>query len=111
ARPTVLGIGKGQDALVVVGPPVGLVEPVLGDRAHLTVAHEHALHADAPRPMRSSAPGASSTVRESTIDAIANAMRDGTLALMRPVTTLTDGRCVASTRWMPTARAFWAILK
>ena len=34
--------------------------------------------------MRSSAPGESSTVRESTIDAIANAMRDGTLALMRP---------------------------
>ncbi len=35
----------------------------------------------------------------------ANARRDGTLALMRPVTTSTDGRCVASTRWMPAARA------
>ena len=51
--------------------------------------------------MRSSAPGASRTVRESTLEAIANAMRDGTLALIRPVTTLTDGRWVARTRWMP----------
>ena len=31
------------------------------------------------------------------------------LALMRPVITLTDGRCVAITRWMPTARAIWAM--
>ena len=31
--------------------------------------------------MRSSAPGASSTVRESTLDAIANAMRDGHVGL------------------------------
>ena len=60
--------------------------------------------------MRSSAPGWSSTVRLSTLDDMAKAMRLGTLALMRPVTTLTLGRCVASTRWMPTARAFWAIL-
>ena len=60
--------------------------------------------------MRSSAPGASSTVRLSTMEAMAKAMRLGTLALMRPVTTLTLGRCVASTRWMPTARAFWASL-
>ena len=29
---------------------------------------------------------------------------------MTPVITLTDGRWVASTRWMPTARAIWAIL-
>ena len=51
--------------------------------------------------MRSSAPGESSTVRESTLEAIANAIRDGTFALMRPVTTFTDGRWVARTRWMP----------
>ena len=38
----------------------------------------------------------------------ANAMRLGTLALIMPVMTSTDGRCVASTRWMPTARDFWA---
>ena len=31
------------------------------------------------------------------------------LALMTPVITLTDGRCVAMIRWMPTARAFWAM--
>jgi hypothetical protein len=35
-------------------------------------------------------------------------MRAGTLALMRPVITSTDGRCVASMRWMPAARAFCA---
>ena len=28
---------------------------------------------------------------------------------MTPVMTSTDGRWVASTRWMPTARAIWAI--
>ena len=31
------------------------------------------------------------------------------LALMSPVTTSTDGRCVATTRWMPTARAICAM--
>ena len=31
------------------------------------------------------------------------------LALIRPVTTSTDGRCVATTRWIPTARAICAI--
>ena len=31
------------------------------------------------------------------------------LALMTPVMTLTVGRCVAMTRWMPTARAIWAM--
>ena len=35
-------------------------------------------------------------------------MRDGTFALIIPVITSTDGRCVASTRWMPTARDFCA---
>ena len=44
------------------------------------------------------------------MEAIAKAIREGTFALMSPVTTLTDGRWVARTRWMPTARAFWAIL-
>src|SRR6478609_3168404 len=50
-----------------------------------------------PRPMRSSAPGASRIVRESIWEAIANAMRLGKLALIRPVTTLTEGRWVART--------------
>ena len=31
------------------------------------------------------------------------------LALITPVITLTDGRWVAMTRWMPTARAIWAM--
>ena len=30
-------------------------------------------------------------------------------ALITPVMTFTDGRCVAITRWMPTARAIWAM--
>jgi hypothetical protein len=58
--------------------------------------------------MRSSAPGVSRIVRESIWDAIANAIRLGKFALMSPVTTLTDGRWVARTMWMPVARAFWA---
>src|SRR3954452_6092074 len=47
--------------------------------------------------------------RLSVSDDVANASREGTLVLIRPVTTSTDGRCVASTRWMPAARAFWVI--
>ena len=37
-----------------------------------------------------------------------NDHRAGKLALIIPVITLTEGRCVATTRWMPMARAFWA---
>lgn len=47
-------------------------------------------------------------VRESIWLETANEMRDGMLALMMPVMTSTDGRCVASTMWMPAARAFCA---
>src|SRR5271163_2894155 len=47
-------------------------------------------------------------VRESTLVARRNEIRVGTFALMRPVITSTEGRCVASTRWMPTARAICA---
>ena len=46
--------------------------------------------------------------RESVWLETANAIREGTFALIIPVITSTDGRCVASTRWMPTARDFWA---
>ena len=46
--------------------------------------------------------------RESVWLETANAIRDGTFALIIPVMTSTDGRCVASTRWMPTARDFCA---
>ncbi|TDZ74503.1 hypothetical protein DE4586_04696 [Mycobacteroides salmoniphilum] len=59
-----------------------------------------------PIPMSFSAPGWSRMTRLSVSDEVANASRDGTLVLIRPVTTSTDGRWVASTRWMPAARAF-----
>ena len=55
--------------------------------------------------MSFSAPGWSSTTRESVSELVANASRDGTFALIRPVTTSTLGRWVASTRWIPAARA------
>ena len=58
-----------------------------------------------PWPMSFSAPGWSRTTRESVTLDVAKAIREGTLALMRPVTTSTLGRCVARTRWMPAARA------
>ena len=47
-------------------------------------------------------------IRESNLFATMKAMRDGMLALMRPVITSMVGRCVASTMWMPTARAMAA---
>ncbi len=47
-------------------------------------------------------------VRESILLDTWNATRVGILALMRPVITSTDGRWVATTRWMPQARAFCA---
>ncbi len=50
----------------------------------------------------------SSTVRESVFEATWKAMRDGKFALITPVMTSTEGRWVASTRWIPTARAIWA---
>ncbi len=62
-----------------------------------------------PWPTSFSAPGWSRMTRLSASDEVANARRDGTLALIRPVTTSTEGRCVASTRWMPAARASWVI--
>ena len=46
--------------------------------------------------------------RESVCEETAKAIREGTLALIIPVMTSTEGRWVASTRWMPTARDFWA---
>ena len=61
-----------------------------------------------PSPSRRSAPMASRMVRESTRDVTWNEMRAGKFALMRPVMTSTDGRCVARIRWMPAARAFCA---
>ena len=62
-----------------------------------------------PWPTSFSAPGWSRMTRLSARLEVANASRDGTLALIRPVTTSTDGRWVASTRWMPAARASWVM--
>ena len=62
-----------------------------------------------PWPSSVSAPPASRMTRESTCEETANAIRDGTLALIIPVMTSTDGRWVASTRWIPTARLFCAM--
>ena len=61
-----------------------------------------------PRPRSCSAPIESRIVRLSTRAATRKEMREGKLALMRPVMTSTDGRWVARIRWMPTARAIWA---
>ena len=61
-----------------------------------------------PLPSSCSAPLPSRIVRESIFDDTRNEMRDGMFALIRPVITSTDGRCVARIRWMPTARAICA---
>ncbi|MCY1235718.1 hypothetical protein D9M72_483460 [compost metagenome] len=60
-------------------------------------------------PSSASAPCWSRMVRESILLLTWNAIRVGTLALIRPVITSTDGRCVASTRCRPAARAFCAM--
>ena len=60
-------------------------------------------------PTKRSAPGWSRITRLSVRLDTAKARRAGMFALIRPVITLVDGRWVATTRWMPTARAFWAI--
>ena len=62
-----------------------------------------------PLPTSRSAPGWSRMTRLSVRLDTAKAMRAGMLALMTPVSTLTLGRWVAMTRWMPTARAIWAM--
>ena len=61
-----------------------------------------------PRPSRCSAPFVSMIVRESTFEETRNEIREGKFALINPVITSTEGLCVASTRWMPTARAICA---
>ena len=62
-----------------------------------------------PRPTSRSAPDWSRITRESVRLETAKASRAGTLAFITPVITSTEGRWVAMTRWMPTARAIWAI--
>ena len=61
-----------------------------------------------PWPSSRSAPFWSSTMRLSILLATRNAILLGMFDLIRPVTTVACGRCVARIRWMPTARAFCA---
>ena len=61
-----------------------------------------------PCPSSDSAPFWSRITLESVWLETAKAIRDGTFALIMPVITSTRGLCVASTRWIPTARAFCA---
>ena len=58
-----------------------------------------------PCPTNFSAPGLSKITRLSARELVANERRDGTFALMRPVTTSTEGRWVARTKWIPADRA------
>ena len=62
-----------------------------------------------PWPSSTSAPFWSRTMRLSCRLATRKLTRQGMLDLIRPVTTFALGRCVARIRWMPTARAFWAM--
>ena len=61
-----------------------------------------------PLPSSLSAPISSSTTRLSVRLATWKQIRAGRFDLIRPVITSTVGFCVARTRWMPTARLFWA---
>ena len=61
-----------------------------------------------PFPRSFSAPGVSRMVRESICEVTPKLTLLGKLALMSPVTTSTDGRCVATTRCMPVALPSWA---
>ena len=47
-------------------------------------------------------------VRLSIFDVTWKEMRVGKFALIVPVMTSTEGRCVAMIKWMPAARAIWA---
>ena len=68
-------------------------------------AYSGLLRSRSPRPMRFSAPGVSKMTRLSMPLATLKAMRLVMLALMRPVTTLVEGRWVATLKWIPAARA------
>ena len=75
----------------------------------LGLGHAGVENSMSPRPTSFSAPGWSRMTRLSIALATLKAMRLVMLALMMPVTTLASGRCVATTRWMPAARASCAM--
>ena len=59
-------------------------------------------------PSSCSAPCSPRIVRLSIFEVTWKLIRVGKLALIVPVMTSTDGRCVAMIRWMPEARAICA---
>ena len=59
-------------------------------------------------PSSCSAPCSPRMVRLSILEVTWKEMRVGKLALIVPVMTSTDGRCVAMMTWMPAARAICA---
>ncbi|OQA35146.1 MAG: hypothetical protein BWY54_00723 [Candidatus Dependentiae bacterium ADurb.Bin331] len=61
-----------------------------------------------PLPTNLSAPAQSKIIRESILEATLNAIRLGKLTLIIPVITSTDGRCVATIKCIPAARAICA---
>jgi len=117
-----MGAGRGVDGVDAdhrLGHPT-LAPPVGHDRSNLLFGDPRAWRRlgmfdeavstnMSPLPINRSAPGWSKMTRLSASEETENAIRLGTFALMTPVMTSTEGRCVASTRWMPTARAIWAM--
>ena len=93
---------QARDCVDLVVGDVSALQPHRLARAH--GQEQSVAHAD-----QLSAPGWSRITRLSVNDDVAKASLDGTFVLIRPVTTSTEGRCVASTRWIPAARAFWVI--
>ena len=61
-----------------------------------------------PWPSSCSAPISPRIVRLSIFEVTWNEIRVGKFALIVPVITSTDGRCVARITWMPAARAICA---
>ena len=67
------------------------------------------LNSISPFPIRFSAPPLSRITLESVLFDTVNAILDGMFALIRPVITFVEGRCVPRIRCIPAALAFCAI--
>ena len=107
---------RDDDVLAVLGSQLGL--DVLNDGADLGLGDPGSLDAHRRGGTGAQVEGValageglgpfwSRMTRESSWEAVAKARREGTLDLMRPVTTWATGRWVARTRWIPAARASW----
>src|SRR5690554_6292395 len=117
ARQGLGGDPAGKDLLDVLGLAAAL--PVLHHPVHLVVVDEGAM--DPGRHPRARGQVEHVTVAQQVLGAALvedgarvdreetwKAIRVGMLALISPVTTSTEGRWVASIRWIPAALAFWA---